>query len=65
MYVYPQKAGREDNPERIETLKELKNQKELNQQLLLDLQKYKDNDPDTFEKAKKEIEVINLILYLL
>uniref|UniRef100_A0A224XKI8 Meiotic nuclear division protein 1 homolog n=1 Tax=Panstrongylus lignarius TaxID=156445 RepID=A0A224XKI8_9HEMI len=51
-------AGREDNPERDDIIVELKKQKELNQQLSLELQKYKDNDPETFEKAKKEIELL-------
>uniref|UniRef100_A0A023F909 Meiotic nuclear division protein 1 homolog n=1 Tax=Triatoma infestans TaxID=30076 RepID=A0A023F909_TRIIF len=51
-------AGREANPERDDIIVELKKQKELNQQLLLELQKYKDNDPETFEKAKKEIELL-------
>ncbi|KAK9505342.1 hypothetical protein O3M35_009423 [Rhynocoris fuscipes] len=50
--------GREDTSERGETLLELKKQKELREQLLLELQKYKDNDPETFQKAKKEIELL-------
>jgi hypothetical protein len=47
------KAGREDSQERELLLKKLKEQKKLNQELNVELQKYQDNDPILYEAKGK------------
>lgn len=50
-------VGREDTDKRLKLLQKLQTMKGEEEKLTLEIQKYRDSDPEALEKMKKEITV--------
>lgn len=55
--VIAAKIGREETEKRLQLLERLQSMKVDEERLTAEIQKYKDSDPETFEKMKKEIQI--------